>query len=67
MHRIAYLISVVSVVSVVACSSDPVSYSAPVGINLKAKAGDAAAGAITESKGITTESGNPYGAAAEGL
>lgn len=45
-----------------ACGDDPVNYSAPVGINLKAKAGDVTAGAITEQKGITTESGNPYGA-----
>lgn len=40
---------------------DPVSFSAPVGINLKAKASDTENGVITEDKGITTESGNPYG------
>jgi hypothetical protein len=45
-----------------ACSSDPVSFSAPVGIELKAKSGDVAQSVVTEQKGITTESGNPYGA-----
>lgn len=45
-----------------ACASDPVSFSAPVGINLKAKSSDVASSAITEDKAITTETGNPYGA-----
>src|SRR3954466_725359 len=45
-----------------ACSDDPVSYSSPVGINLKAKSGDVSGTAISESKGITTEVSNPYGA-----
>jgi len=45
-----------------ACGDDPVSYSAPVGINLKAKSGDVANSALSDEKGITTESGNPYGA-----
>jgi hypothetical protein len=45
-----------------ACGSDPVSFSAPVGINLKAKSGDVAQSVISETKDITTESGNPYGA-----
>ena len=45
-----------------ACGADPVNYSAPVGIELKAKSGDSANLAISESKDITTESGNPYGA-----
>jgi len=49
-------------VSVPACGSDPVSFSAPVGINLKAKSGDVANSAISDDKAITTESGNPYGA-----
>lgn len=48
--------------ALVACGDDPVSYSAPVGINLKAKSDDVVGGVITEDKGITTESGNPYGA-----
>jgi hypothetical protein len=50
------------VILVAACGDDPVSYSAPVGINLKAKSGDVANTAISEDKAITTESGNPYGA-----
>jgi len=45
-----------------ACGTDPVSYSAPVGINLKVKSGDVLSNAISDQKGITTESGNPYGA-----
>jgi hypothetical protein len=45
-----------------ACGSDPVNYSAPVGIELKAKSSDVANAAVTEQKDITTESGNPYGA-----
>ena len=49
-------------VALAACGADPVQYSEPVGINLKAKSGDVNAATITEDKGITTESGNPYGA-----
>jgi hypothetical protein len=45
-----------------ACSDDPLSYSAPVAINLKAKSGDTQNSVVTDDKGITTESGNPYGA-----
>src|SRR5437868_6615054 len=41
---------------------DPVSFSAPVGINLKTKASDAKEGVVTSEKGITTETSNPYGA-----
>jgi len=44
-----------------ACGADPVNYSEPVGIELKAKSGDVANAAVTENKDITTESGNPYG------
>jgi hypothetical protein len=51
-----------ALVTMTACGSDPVSYSAPVGINLKAKSSDVASNAITDDKAITTESGNPYGA-----
>jgi hypothetical protein len=49
-------------VIVAACGSDPVNYSSPVGIELKAKSGDVSNTAISEQKDITTESGNPYGA-----
>jgi hypothetical protein len=45
-----------------ACGSDPVSFSEPVGIELKAKSGDVNQSVVTENKDITTESGNPYGA-----
>ncbi|MFL5349830.1 MAG: hypothetical protein ACJ8AT_34060 [Hyalangium sp.] len=41
---------------------DPVSFSSPVGINLKTKASDAKDGVVTSEKGITSETGNPYGA-----
>ena len=46
----------------ISCGSDPVSYSAPVGISLDAKSTDVTAGQISVDKNITTESGNPYGA-----
>ena len=46
---------------VAACGSDPVNYSAPVGIELHAKSGDVNMSVVTEQKDITTESGNPYG------
>ena len=46
----------------VACGADPISFSAPVGINLKAKSGDVSGTAISDEKEITTESGNPFGA-----
>lgn len=45
-----------------ACASDPISYSAPVGINLKAKSDDTVNNVVMDEKGINTESGNPYGA-----
>src|SRR4051812_48374408 len=51
-----------AVLVLAACGDDPVSYSAPVGIELKAKSGDVTNNAVNEEKGITTESGNPYGA-----
>jgi hypothetical protein len=45
-----------------ACGADPVSYSAPVGIELKVKSGEvSSANALTPDKSITSESGNPYG------
>jgi hypothetical protein len=54
--------SLLPLVLLAACGDDPVNYSAPVGIELKAKSGDVANNAVNEEKGITTESGNPYGA-----
>ena len=44
-----------------ACGADPISYSTPVGIQLKAKSSDVTNSTITDDKAITTESGNPYG------
>jgi len=45
-----------------ACGDDPVNYSAPVGIELKAKSGEVtSSNSLTPEKSITTESGNPYG------
>ncbi|HUS32091.1 MAG TPA: hypothetical protein VMZ53_26510 [Kofleriaceae bacterium] len=44
-----------------ACGDDPVQFSEPVGIELKAKSGDVQNSTVDASKGITTESGNPYG------
>jgi hypothetical protein len=49
--------------TLVACGDEePVSYSEPVGIELKADADKVVAGSLTDDKGITTESGNPYSA-----
>lgn len=45
-----------------ACGDDPLSYSAPVSINLKAKSGDTQNSVVTDEKSITSENGNPYGA-----
>lgn len=58
--RLACLL--VAAVAVAACGDDPVSYSAPVAINLKAKSDDTTNGVVTDEKSVTTESGNPYGA-----
>jgi hypothetical protein len=52
-----------ALVLVAACGDDPVNYSAPVGIELKAKSGEVSANnSLTPEKSINTESGNPYGA-----
>lgn len=51
----------VASVLVVGCGDDPVSYSQPVTINLKAKSGDVADAVVSDEKSITTESSNPYG------
>lgn len=49
-------------ISATACGDDPVKYSQPVGINLKAKSSDTTNNTVTNDKNINTESGNPYGA-----
>ncbi|MDB4956927.1 MAG: hypothetical protein JWO36_4496 [Myxococcales bacterium] len=51
-----------ALVSLTACGADPVSYSAPVGINLTVKSSDVSNNAISDDKAITSESGNPFGA-----
>jgi hypothetical protein len=45
-----------------ACADDPVKYSQPVAITLKAKSADTTNNTVSNDKGINTESGNPYGA-----
>ena len=45
-----------------ACGDDPVSYSAPVGINVSVSSGDIQYGVVFDEKNINTESGNPYAA-----
>jgi hypothetical protein len=54
---------IIALAALAACGGDdPVSYSQPVGINLKAESGAVSGSALSDEKGITTESGNPYGA-----
>ncbi|MCP3143282.1 hypothetical protein [Pyxidicoccus xibeiensis] len=55
-----FLLLVLCALPLIGCGGDPVSYSAPVGINLKAKSSDTASGTVTSQKGIETESGNPF-------
>ncbi len=55
-------ITSLALLAVVGCGDDPVSYSSPVAINLKADSGAVNGASISDEKGITTESGNPYGA-----
>lgn len=54
------LVPIVSLLA--ACGDDPITFSQPVNINLKAKSDDTQSGVVTTDKGITTESSNPYGA-----
>ena len=54
--------ALLSVLALTACGDDPISYSAPVGINLKAKSSATTNNVVSDEKGINTESGNPYGA-----
>ena len=61
MLRTSSLGSLAMLVSLAACGDDPLSYSGPVAINLKAESGAVNGTAISDEKGITTESGNPYG------
>jgi hypothetical protein len=43
-------------------TSDPVSFSEPVGISLPVASKDVVTGAVSAEKNINTENGNPYGA-----
>jgi hypothetical protein len=45
-----------------ACGGDPVTFSAPVGISLKARSAETVNGLVDFAKPINTEPGNPYGA-----
>ncbi|TQF15974.1 hypothetical protein FJV41_10905 [Myxococcus llanfairpwllgwyngyllgogerychwyrndrobwllllantysiliogogogochensis] len=58
-HRI-FLLVLLTAQALIGCGGDAVSYSAPVGINLKAKSSDTVNATVTSQKGISTESGNPF-------
>ena len=61
MHLLSRLsLAAVLTLSLVACGDDPVSYSQPVTINLKAKSDDTVNNVVEDDKNITTESGNPF-------
>src|SRR4051794_31023125 len=60
-HDASMKLAYTSVLLLGACGSDPVSYSAPVAIEVHAKSGDVNQNVVTEQKDITTESGTPYG------
>jgi hypothetical protein len=45
-----------------ACGGEPVTFSAPVGISLKARSAETVNGVVGFAKPISTEPGNPYGA-----
>jgi hypothetical protein len=51
-----------AMVATIGCGADPVSFSMPVGIELKAKSADVSNAVVSDDKAITTESGNPFGA-----
>jgi hypothetical protein len=53
---------ILALLTMIGCGDDPVSFSQPVGITLKAKSGDVSNAVISDDKEITTESANPYGA-----
>lgn len=59
---LAAFVTALGIALTAGCGDDPLSYSAPVAINLKAKSADTQNAVVTDEKGITTESGNPYGA-----
>ncbi|NTX34213.1 hypothetical protein HUA78_07175 [Myxococcus sp. CA033] len=60
MWKQVFLVVVLAAQTLMGCGGDAVSYSAPVGINLKAKSSDTVNATVTSRKGISTESGNPF-------
>lgn len=54
-------LAALATLTLAACGDDPVRFSEPVTINLKAKSSDTVGGVVDDDKGITTENGNPYG------
>nr|AXM42963.1 hypothetical protein [Myxococcus fulvus] len=60
MKRRIVLAVLLAAQALIGCGDDAVSYSAPVGINLKAKSSDTVNATVTSQKGISTESGNPF-------
>ncbi len=54
-------LALLATAALTACGDDPLRYSEPVGINLKAKSSAVVSGVVSDEKGITTESSNPYG------
>jgi hypothetical protein len=63
LRLLAPTLATFTVATLAACGGDdPLEYSEPVTINLKVKSSDVVNNALEDDKGITTESGNPYGA-----
>jgi hypothetical protein len=62
MRRLALLV----MFTAVACSDDPVNYSAPVGLKLNLQTSNVDTGVFSDEKNVNTESGNPYGAFVSG-
>lgn len=62
MRNVLKFILVAFAVAFIGCGDDPVNFSKPVALNLKAKSGDVSGSTVSAEKGINTESGNPYGA-----
>jgi hypothetical protein len=57
----SFVLFIATVFMVSACGEDPIEYSAPVMLNLKAKSDDVVQGAINSEKSINAEAGDPYG------
>lgn len=57
-----FRLALLSAVTLSGCGDQVASYSGPVSINLKQKSSDVMNATVSTEKGMTTESGNPYGA-----